>query len=87
MRGSVIVALALALVACGASDRQACTGTLVTMPANGSGDAISQLMAQAAAMGMSTQDAQTLIYLEGLSPQVTLKPGETICLDGRPDQS
>ncbi len=44
-----------------------------------------QLMAHASAMGLNQQDAETLIYLEGISPQATLEPGRIICLDGKPD--
>jgi hypothetical protein len=74
------------LVGCSVHD-EACGGTIVTVPeSGGEGYTIPQLMAQAAAIGMTTEEAQTLIYLEGLSPQATLEPGDTICLDGQPDQ-
>ena len=63
-----------------------CGGTLITVPQNGSGFTVPQLMSHASAMGMSQQDAETLIYLEGISPQATLQPGETVCLDGKPDR-
>ena len=63
-----------------------CGGTLITVPHNGSGFTVPQLMAHASAMGMSQQEAETLIYLEGISPQATLQPGETVCLDGKPDR-
>ena len=63
-----------------------CGGTLITVPQNGSGFTVPQLMAHASAMGMSQQEAETLIYLEGITPQATLQPGETVCLDGKPDR-
>ena len=85
LRPRAICALVVALSACSGSE-QGCSGTLVTVPqSSAQGDAISQLMAQAAAMGMTLEEAQTLIYLEGLTPQATLRPGERICLDGKPD--
>ena len=59
---------------------------MITVPQNGSGFTVPQLMAHASAMGMSQQEAETLIYLEGISPQATLQPGETVCLDGKPDR-
>ncbi|WP_375290293.1 hypothetical protein [Qipengyuania sp.] len=64
-----------------------CAGTVITVPAgsNGQGATVPQLMAHASAMGLNQQDAETLIYLEGISPQATLEPGRIICLDGKPD--
>ena len=62
-----------------------CTGTLITVPEKGAGFTVPQLMAHAASMGMTQREAETLIYLEGIGPQATLQPGETICLDGKPD--
>jgi hypothetical protein len=44
-------------------------------------------MAHAAAMGMTQEEAETLIYLEGLSPSATLNAGESLCLDDRPVES
>lgn len=41
-------------------------------------------MAHATAMGMTQQEAETLIYLEGISVSTKIGPGETICIDGRP---
>jgi hypothetical protein len=85
-RRPLILAASALLAACSAQ-QEACGGTLVTVPeGGGEGYTIPQLMAQAAAMGMTNEEAQTLIYLEGLSPQATLQPGETICLAGQPDR-
>lgn len=45
---------------------------------------VPQLMAHAAAMGLTQQEAETLIYLEGISSTTEIEPGETLCIDGRP---
>lgn len=42
-------------------------------------------MAHAAAMGMTQQETETLLYLEGISTTVVLREGQSICIDGRPD--
>lgn len=79
--------IAVGLSGCDQEVSQTCSGTLIEVPegGDGSGFTVPQLMAHASAMGMTQQEAETLIYLEGLSPQATLKAGERICLDGRPD--
>ena len=74
------------LAACTQGGGAACGGTSITVPQDGGGFTVPQLMAHATAMGMNQQEAETLIYLEGISPQATLQPGETICLDGKPDR-
>lgn len=85
-RRAVAAGAVLALLgACNQAGEAGCTGTLITVPPNGAGFTVPQLMAHAASMGMSQQEAETLIYLEGIGPQATLQPGETICLDGKPD--
>ena len=81
----IVVALA-ASAACAPTGDAGCAGTPITVPEDGAGFTVPQLMAHAAAMGMTQQEAETLIYLEGISPQATLAPGETICLDGKPDR-
>ena len=75
----------LAMSACTGSQpaQSDCEGTVLTVPSGGA--TIPQLMAHATAMGMTQREAETLIYLEGLNPQVTVEGGSTICLDGRPD--
>jgi hypothetical protein len=40
-------------------------------------------MAHSAAMGMSQEEAETLLFLEGISPNDKLAPGESVCLDGK----
>lgn len=40
-------------------------------------------MAHSAAMGMTQQEAETLLYLEGISPNDKLAPGESVCIDGK----
>ena len=77
--------IVVGLSGCGRDVSESCSGTLIEVPADGSGFTVPQLMAHASAMGMTQQEAETLIYLEGLAPQATLKAGERICLDGRPD--
>ena len=90
--GLAVAGLLVGLGACtsqadgSGSGGDACGGTLITVPENGTGFTVPQLMAHASAMGMSQQQAETLIYLEGLSSQATLQPGDTICLDGKPDR-
>jgi hypothetical protein len=87
LRLRTLPGLALAIVAlsgCAPADEPQCSGTLITAPATGA-MGTSQLMAHAAAMGMTQSEAQTLLYLEGISPQATLQPGESLCLDGTPD--
>ena len=85
------LATALGVAGCtgpGGGGGKQCHGTLLTVPrgADGKGFTIPQLMTHASVMGLSQKDAETLIYLEGISPEATLKPGETICLDGKPDR-
>lgn len=41
-------------------------------------------MAHWAAMGMTQEDAEALIYLERISPATKIEPGETICIDEKP---
>ena len=86
---ALVIGIALATTACTPrkDGKPQCAGTLLTIPkgADGKGFTIAQLMTHASAMGLSQKDAETLIYLEGINPQATLKPGETICLDGKPD--
>ncbi len=83
----MLVAVAFAgLAGCGQGEgASACAGPVLTAPEGRAGATVAQLMAHSAAMGMTPQEAETLIYLEGLNPQATLKPGETVCLDGKPD--
>ena len=84
---AVFVVLAVVgLTACAVEgEEEACGGMLITAPADGAGSfTVAQLMAHSAAMGMTQQEAETLIYLEGLSPTTRLEPGESRCLDGKP---
>ena len=82
-----LLPLALVLAGCGqGGEDEACKGPVLTASEGTAGASIAQLMAHSTAMGMTQQEAETLIYLEGLNPQATLKPGESICLDGTPDR-
>lgn len=78
------------LAACspaGDGEESACTGIALSAPEGEAGTGsftISELMAHSAAMGMTQQEAETLLYLEGISPAERLVPGETLCIDGNP---
>lgn len=67
-----------------ADGTESCAGFTVTGTATQSSYSVPQLMAQAKAMGMTQQEAETLIYLEGISASTRIEPGETICIDGKP---
>ncbi|MDG6078996.1 hypothetical protein E3U23_07300 [Erythrobacter litoralis] len=77
-------AIAILLAGCSVNEATAdCNGTVLTVPAEGA--SLPQVMAHATAMGMDRQEAETLLYLEGITPQASLEPGRTICLEGQPD--
>lgn len=79
-------ALTAACTAQSGGEEQACGGVLLSAPEDGASSfTVAQLMAQSAGMGMTRQEAETLLYLEGISPGSRLEPGESRCLDGRPD--
>lgn len=89
---AVLIPLCGVLSACSADqsgEESACTGILLSASEDreaGSGSfTISELMAHSAAMGMTQEEAQTLLYLEGISPSHRLAPGETLCVDGEPE--
>lgn len=89
---ALLLATCLVLAGCssdGADSQAACGGIFLSAPEDGeAGSAsftISELMAHSAAMGMTQQEAETLLYLEGISPNDTLAPGETLCVDGQPE--
>lgn len=81
----MLTAIGLTLAGCG-GDGDTCSGFTVTGSATQSSFTVPELMAHASAMGMTQAEAETLIYLEGISPNTRLEPGETLCIDGRPDQ-
>ena len=89
--GVPLLALGAMLASCSGEPAQTedCSGIVLSAPLSGDGDAftVSELMAHSAAMGMTQQEAETLIYLEGLSSTSTLEPGQSLCLDGQPDGS
>lgn len=80
MRASaLLLATCLVLTGCssdGAGDQAACSGILLSAPDNAeAGSAsftITELMAHSAAMGMTQQEVETLLYLEGISPNDSL---------------
>ena len=67
------------------SEQANCTGILITGPEIGDTDSqsftINELMAHSAAMGMTQEEADTLLYLKGISPSHRLAPGETLCIE------
>jgi hypothetical protein len=71
------------LIAC-AGQGSSCSGFTVTGSETKSTFTVQELMAHSASMGMTQQEAETLIYLEGISPATKIEPGETICIDGKP---
>jgi hypothetical protein len=64
----------------------ACSGFTITGSSAQTSFSVPELMAHATAMGMTQQEAETLIYLEGITPNTRIEPGETICIDGKPDR-
>ncbi len=81
----MLAATALALAGCGRGS-DTCSGFAITGTSTQSSFTIPELMAHASAMGMTQAEAETLIYLEGITPNTRLEPGETLCIDGRPDR-
>jgi hypothetical protein len=81
----MLAASALTLAGCGGGS-DACSGFAITGTSTQSSFTVPELMAHASAMGMTQAEAETLIYLEGISPNTRLAPGETLCIDGRPDR-
>lgn len=79
---------ALAACSSGGEGREAtCAGMLLSAPERGEAGSrsftVAELMAQSAALGMSQEEAETLLFLEGISPNHRLGPGESVCLDGK----
>lgn len=89
---SFVFAAALMSSGCDTADKDvsaSCSGVLLTAPSStndGGSFTVAELMAHSSAMGMTQREAETLIYLEGLSASSTLKNGQTLCVDGKPDQ-
>lgn len=87
---STAYAFASALAGCAniadyPDDAASCIGIFLTGPEIGDEDSqsftINELMAHSAAMGMTQDDAETLLYLKGISPSHKLAPGETLCIE------
>lgn len=87
-----VLAAALLSSGCDTTDKDVsdqCSAVLLTAPKSKNDRApftVAELMAHSSAMGMTQRDAETLIYLEGLSISSTLRDGQTLCVDGKPDQ-
>ena len=84
----LLTGICLLAAACSEGEDSTCAGFLLSAPkAENAGPgsfSVAQLMAHSAAMGMTQQEAETLLYLEGIFPSHTLAPGETLCVDGKP---
>lgn len=65
--------------------RDTCSGFAITGTSAQTSFSVPELMAQATAMGLTQTEAETLIYLEGITPNTRIEPGETMCIDGKPD--
>ena len=61
-----------------------CSGFMVTSPTGDTAFTVPELMAHATALGMTQEEAETLIYLEGITSSATVESGGTLCIDGRP---
>lgn len=72
----------LLVAACTAGDKS-CSGFEISSPRETS-FTVPQLMAHATAMGMTQQEAETLIYLEGITSTTTVEGGGSLCIDGKP---
>lgn len=76
------------LFGCGSpevAERDRCDGFLLRAAGGDRSVTPAVLVAHAAAMGMTQQETETLLYLEGISTTVVLREGQSICIDGRPD--
>ena len=85
LRSAVVLLFLLFLAGCsgGQGSAATCNGTVLVV--EGDGATLPQLMAHATAMGMTREEAETLLYLEGITPQAILPAGREVCLDGKPD--
>lgn len=76
------------LLGCGSSGgkgSEECGGFVLQATGGDRSFTPADLVAHAAAMGMTQQETETLLYLEGVSTTVVLSEGQSICIDGRPD--
>ena len=80
---TLISSAALLLLAACVGENGKCSGFEISS-SSGRSFTVPELMAHATAMGMTQQEAETLIYLEGISSATSLKPGDTLCIDGKP---
>lgn len=85
---SILAYLLVAACSAGENGSETCGGFILSAPEGErigiSSLSVAELMAHSAAMGMTQQEAETLLYLEGISPSDRLEPGESICVDGKP---
>ena len=76
------------LLGCGSSgnpEQESCAGFILQATEGDRSFSAADLVAYAAAMGMTQQETETLLYLEGVSSTVVLRDGQSICIDGKPD--
>jgi len=73
----------LTLAGCTQSEPD-CSGFVIAPAGEKTTFTVPELMAHAQAMGMTQQEAETLIYLEGISSTADVETGSPICIDGRP---
>ena len=76
------------LLGCGSSEvaePTECAGFVLRAIGGDRSFTAADLVAHAAAMGMSQRETETLLYLEGVPASVVLQEGQSICIDGRPD--
>lgn len=71
----------------GDTEQEGCAGFVLRATGADRSFTPADLVAHAAAMGMTEQETQTLLYLEGVSSTVVLREGQSICIDGKPDAS
>lgn len=62
----------------------ACSGFVVTSVDGDNSFTVPELMAHATSMGMTQQEAETLIYLEGIESSATVGASGSLCIDGKP---
>lgn len=82
-RFMVVAFFVLIVSGCGETERQ-CSGFEVVSSGGDTSFTVPELMAHATAMGMTQREAETLIYLEGITATANIQAGKTLCIDGKP---
>lgn len=81
---SIFIPAALLLTTGCTATEQECSGFEVTSLDGDGSFTVPELMAHATSMGMTQQEAETLIYLEGITLTATVEADRPLCIDGRP---